>query len=762
MKRIISVLLALALMLPCVGTALGEEALQEKHLTDYDVYETVWGLISCAQYALEDGMDGKQVLTEMYALADAAGFLDKLQVTCGNIAAEGGKTYEALVDYLGLENENQPLEVWDTPAAEVGDWSVYDCPEVSDEFRALIKDSKAQYCFRPAYWPEDDFKKVLGTSYSQFKPTRSKAGFACVVIKKGAENRPDEKWTPDLDDNWDFMMVMNALVDAIVSNMGDDAPVFTGNPHLASSFWVFDVSYPFYNWYGSNGQKEVKGYDLNLSLKVVDAEGKKTLAEVKYTDRLESSISYWDDGKAWPEFPDVYEIKGLQTQADKLSKAIRKERAAAESNQSVTYLNVEKVLASLLTEQADKVTDAWQKAVWESGARDVKLDGDTIVFTLRSYNPRVSELGKYKKADDKDAWFRQMLENMTSYDLELSLPLENGKPTSKGLSALKKAVKAAGEKAKAAFEDNDDIAAAFIEWLFPSPVSGKITDPEELLEPDDQFKDWADSNLGGVTYAAAPSVLSPLFYSQKKQALEWKNGPTALTITVTGEEPGELLYKGMKAAMDTLAFLPVEERDLDRPGYTLLKCMAQEAVAAHKSAKTKLTFPLNLDRLAMGEYPEEYVDYISAIDMEYQQSLLGRQAKQLPDVAAQEMPKNGKMSGGKGNCEVVFKLNKDSSPTYVQFVRDDTEELAATLFIHPGKQVSVKVAKGTYRVIYCSGPYWYGEDVEYKFGDSGSYQMSDPVQVKGQNYTLTITLVTTNDGDLGVRNVDPSVFKKPQ
>ena len=99
-------------------------------------------------------------------------------------------------------------------------------------------------------------------------------------------------------------------------------------------------------------------------------------------------------------------------------------------------------------------------------ARDVKLDGDTIVFTLRSYNPRLSELGKYKKADDKDAWFRQMLENMTSYDLELSLPLENGKPTSKGLSALKKAVKAAGEKAKAAFEDNDDIQNVWHNWDF--------------------------------------------------------------------------------------------------------------------------------------------------------------------------------------------------------------------------------------------------------------------------------------------------------
>ena len=74
MKRMLLVLLALMMALCCVNAGLVEEAAEELHLTDYDAGETVWSLLSSAEYALEEGMPGKQVLEEMYALADEGDF----------------------------------------------------------------------------------------------------------------------------------------------------------------------------------------------------------------------------------------------------------------------------------------------------------------------------------------------------------------------------------------------------------------------------------------------------------------------------------------------------------------------------------------------------------------------------------------------------------------------------------------------------------------------------------------------------------------
>lgn len=752
----ILVFLALTLALTCAG-GFGEEAAKPLHVQDYDVCETPAGLLQCGQLALEDGMPGQQVLEEMYAIADAGNYLEQFEATCENIAAYGNKTYNKLQEVLEGEEGNyasRRLDVFYAPAAEDSDrsWSAYDMVDVSDEMRELLKDSKAQYCFEPYYWPEEDFKTVLGTAYSKFTPAKARPAYACVVIRKGAQCQPETAWNKG--DNDDFLYAMNDIVNGIAVNLYEDSPVFTGNPNLASTFWVFDVSYTFYSWYGN---KEVKGYNLDLSLTIEDASSKKSLAKLKYSEKLGSTIYYWDDGIAKPDFPQIYDITSFDSTVGKIRALMQKQRGEAAATRKITSMNAEKVLNGVLVEQGGKIDDAWQKAIWECGAQDVALDGDTLAFTLRTYNPDPKSLGAYAKAEDKASWLNAALENTKKYDLAASLTLEDGQPTSKSISALKKVIKSAALTAQEAFE-GDDMTAAIIERMFPTPVSGKITNAEQLLTPDDSFIEWLNSRDYRLS-GQEPAVMAALFASQKTIALETKNGPKALVIKVTAAEPAEILSTAAKTVLDKLAYLTELERDEDATEADLKAALVKAALSAKKNAKAKYEFPVDLDQMWYGDYPAEYWQYVESFAFTDTLWQLNRKIQDLPAMAAEEMPKSGIMRGGKSGTEVTLKLSKNSSATYVQIRKDGTDELAATVFIHPGKSVTLHLQKGYYCIYYCSGPYWYGE--EDLFCDLGSYSKSEPTEIKGTNYTHTFTLESSADGDVSIYGSDPSEFIKP-
>ena len=83
----------------------------------------------------------------------------------------------------------------------------------------------------------------------------------------------------------------------------------TGNPQLASAFWVFDISWPFYAYYGTDG--EVKGYSCRLTLSLMNAEDHKTAEKYTYTNVLEDTIYDWHDGIAEADIPEFYELEEL-------------------------------------------------------------------------------------------------------------------------------------------------------------------------------------------------------------------------------------------------------------------------------------------------------------------------------------------------------------------------------------------------------------------------------------------------------------------
>ena len=364
-------------------------------------------------------------------------------------------------------------------------------------------------------------------------------------------------------------------------------------------------------------------------------------------------------------------------------------------------------------------------------------------------------MGAYSKAEDRSAWLDAALLNAKTYDLEASLALEDGQPTAKSLSALKKTIKEAAKTAQEAFEGGD-MADAIIDRMFPSPVSGKITNAEQLLTPDDSFIEWLGQDYRLSNYGSA--AMAAFFASQKSKTLETKNGPKALVLKVTAADPAELLSTASKTVLDELAYLTELERD-DDAEENLQLAVAKAALAAKKNAKTKYEIPVDLDQLLYSEFSAEYWSYVESFTYNDTRWDLNNNIENLPPMAAEDMPKNGIMKGGKSGTEVTLKLSKNSSPTYVQVRKDGSDDLAATVFIHPGKSVTLHLQKGYYRLYYCSGPYWYGE--EDLFGDLGSYHKSEATEIKGTNYTHTITLESSQNGDVNIYGAEPGEFIKP-
>ena len=745
MRRFMLILLVLALVLPAGIRATADENMFEN-------CSNLEKLFSFADDALEEGTPAKEVIAAMSAWAEAEGIPDELTWACENIAASSGKDYEKMLGYA----ESWPVDSWNTPPAsedKANKWTAYTLYDVSDAMKELLKDSGAQFCTPAAAWAETDFKSRLGVEYSKFKPSRARAGYACIVIRKGTQLAPETPWTRD--EEGEFEDALNSTVSRLIAQLDEDAPVLTGNPHLASSFWVFSLNYPFRGWYGYNNQKEVKGYNLNMSLTIVDAATKKTIGEVKKSIRLPNRISSWRNGIAKPDAPDLSEEKGYAAFANKAAAALRKERASAASSRKINAFNAEQVLNGILLEQSKKQNDAWAKAIYESGAQAVSLENGQLAFSLRGYDPKMSELGAYKNAENKAVWLQAVLENAAQYGLRLSAPVQDGQLTSAGLKSLNSAVKSAAAAANKAFSSKD-FTTALQEALFPVPRADKVTKAEQLMEPDTAFFSLATSRYGGPGEHAPAQALSALYYAQKSATVNMKGGPHAIKLNCVGADPASMLKSAGKAALDQLAAQTAEQRDMaDLPG-ALSRQLAERAVSQRAKETNKYTLTIDLDELSGGTYPAEYQEHFAAFTYNETAEELEQNAEQLPEEACQPMPKNGVLRGGKGGTSVIVKVTKKSSPTYFQFQSENSGNTVVTAFVLPGKQVSFKLDKGQYRILYSSGPYWYGE--EKMFGSLGVYQKSDTVTIKDKSYQHTFTLENSDTGDINIYSADPSEF----
>ncbi|MBO7385993.1 MAG: hypothetical protein J6U63_06625, partial [Clostridia bacterium] len=665
-------------------------------LSDFGLCETPGGILAAGDYALEEGMDGRWVLQKMGEEAAAQDMLEVFQYLCENVSARDNEEYQKIEAALAGMEDSHEVDLDNYSAGddyqEFG--SLYETPYVSDAMAELLKDSGAHYCFEPAFWTEKEFKEVFGTSYSSFVPKRPRPGFACVIIKNGAQYFPGREWKDGVDDyDFEFALDRNIFYTNLTLYEDGEAPVFTANPHLASEFWVYNVRYTYYADYGEQGDTRfVKGYDVEMSLTVEKADGKGDIAVLTMSDRLPDRISSWSD---WTAFPDTPIVDRGTSKMNDFVKKIRtnlvKERAAGISGQAITYLNADKVINSILVEQAESVSDPWQKAIYESGAKNVSVDDDVLTFYMRGFDPGLSEMPAY--AEEKDGWLEQALDNMQQYNLELSLPLKSGQLPTKSMDTLKSTVKTAASNAQKALK-GADLSAAIKETMFFPPLPESVTDATKILNPDEGFIDWAYRNSD-----LSPYALAPLFYTEKSQSMSLSGGPHAITLECTGGNAPEMIKAARLGALDAFAYVTADERDALDAEEQFQLALAKNALEARKSSKNKFTITLDLDTFRSYNLPEEYEAFINSYPYEDALDSLTEIIYQLPDIAAEPLPKNGKMKGGSNGTQVIVKISENSNATYVQLRNDDTGEIVATAFIRPGKQVTMYAAKGMYRIL---------------------------------------------------------------
>ncbi len=720
---------------------------------------TMQQLFDTAEEALKKGMPAGQIKQEMAANAESRDALDWLNCAIENISAADSQETEGINALLGAYGDQKRIRLeyeYDHEYNRDLKYRIYDVLTVSDELKAVLHQDSAHSCLEPSFWTESDFSMYFGKPFSKFKPEASRPGYVCIVVRDSSESAPGTAWNDG--DMADFRKALENTLTDFRSILDEDTPALTGNPQLASTFWIFELKYPFHGLYGTEG--EVKGYNCSLSLTVENAKDHKKIAEFEFTEILPNRISSWSNGIAKARVPSLYVLDGYREKFEKFAEqtriAVKKERSATASARKITTLNAKNAVNALLLQQTEKLNDPWQKAIYESGAENISLEGNRLSFTLRGYDPKLKELGAYANAENPTEWLMTALRNASAYELEISLELEDGTVSAKGLKTLKTAVQKAAAAAKKDF-GGKEMTAAIKDYLFPTPIAGKLKDPSELASPTERFTTWYTDHARLLNYAPV-EVASAAFYMQKSQTVSVKDGPHAITLTCTGASLSSFVNENIREVLDAQAYFPAAQRSaVANPDEELKTTILKNAAEAAKKAKDKTVLTLDLDELATGNLPPAYGDYFAAFNWENAVSTLTATLNQLPESAAQPLPKAGLLSGENRGTKVIFKVSGNANPTYIVMRNAYTDTIAVTAMIREKKSVTVHVPQGQYEIAWCSGPYWYG--TQELFSTLGSYQKSEQVQIMDSRYYHTFVLESSQDGDVSIYGASPEDFR---
>lgn len=409
-------------------------------------------------------------------------------------------------------------------------------------------------------------------------------------------------------------------------------------------------------------------------------------------------------------------------------------------------------LDSLLKEHAALAKSAWQKAIYEAGVRDLRIDAATVTFFLRSFDPQLKSLGVY--TDSRVDYLARMMRNAGAYNLSAQLTLDNGTFTKKSLTALKSAVtKAAGASAKA-FADKR-VQNAIADWLFPAPAPS-VKKAEDMLLTSEAFRQMA-KKLAFDARSDTYREFAPLFYGQTKQTLDTKSGPHALLLKCVSVSPEALLESARQktlAAFSLQAYANAAGREKIENAFLLE--LAANTLTMRKKAAEKFTLTLDVDHMAQELAEKDYTDYLRRYRYEQTLDALAEQVALLPDYPALDFPASGRLSGSTKGTKIILKAPDDGLGRYLQLRDYNTDALRATAFIRPGKSCTVYTPQGDYYILIASGEIWYGEEV--LFGDSGGYSRTALFEVASSRYYHTVTLKAVSDGNMSIYQEGSDAF----
>lgn len=414
---------------------------------------------------------------------------------------------------------------------------------------------------------------------------------------------------------------------------------------------------------------------------------------------------------------------------------------------------------ALLEELSEASKEPWEKAIYDEGARQVGQSGDEVTFLLRSFDPKIKSLPEY--GEDKAGWLDGFFENVQQYDIEASLTLKDGEPDPASMKALKSQVSKAAAAAKSAF-DQKITRVALSELLLPAPVEGEV---KGLADMEPLSGSYLDLIHGNDTFDGLDAQrMAPLFLAQASQVLNVKEGPHSLVLSCKGAAPEQLVEDTRRGVMSKLSKIYQANQMSDNEIEEEFNAqMIDNALAARKSAGGKKAeanqFVLDIDRVAGGDYGDEYVQYMQAFQVDGVLDALYYDVHDLPDAPAQDFPKSGRLSGSKSGTKVIVKAPKDDElGRYLQMCNAETDEVAVEFFIRPKGSATVYVPKGHYYFLIAAGETWYG--VEGLFGENARYSSTADTEILSKKYYHTIELNPTAEGNIPIYGASMSDFKK--
>lgn len=746
--KILVLSLSLVLLFSCAATKNAVHAESPDLLETFMECDTIPQLFDTAETALREGTDPAQVRDALYSAANSKDMYPYFMYAVENYISMGGKGYNKLMNLLSPEESTDRSLNCDKSSSrsrvsKIG-FDAYSTSQASSKFKSMIGDSGAGYCVSSYFLAEEDFKTLYNKSFSKFVPSRPRAGYVCVVLTNNTQSSPNTLWTKESSSS--LRSTVRGIVEEFFSKASDagSPPVITGNPHLASDFLTIELTYPFYSTYHANiGTSTIRGYNCKLAVRLKDAKTHETLATYSQTNQLGSTVTV----SSWASYakagvPNYQNSSSFTSLAKTAAKAFKTQDREVAASRPLTKSNAKAVLDGILQEQA-KSASAWEKAIYESGAENITLNGSkSVTFSLRNFNPNLKKLGAYADAKDPDAWLESALQRIAKHNLTVTLKLSNGVPTKKSLNELKATVQKAAKNARSAYS-SADMTAALKDRYFPSPVKKKVSASSQLFKQTGRFTRFYKKYLSNHEFMTI-DLFSAICYAQRCLTVNTKQGPHKLSLTFTGiAKPEKYVKSAADQVVKAMVYKPLKSRGADEdPETILVKRIAKNAVSSHNNAKDKFSLTLDIDKLGSKNLPSSLRSYLNKFELRDAARSMKYKISQLPDIAAIEMPGTKILSGGKGSGgKVTISVSSNGSPTYIQFRKKGSKEKVATMFIHPGKSITFRLPKGDYYFVYCTGTYWYGE--KNRFMEPNNVYKSGSFDMK-YNYIRTFKLSVSN------------------
>lgn len=342
-----------------------------------------------------------------------------------------------------------------------------------------------------------------------------------------------------------------------------------------------------------------------------------------------------------------------------------------------TFVLDETYLNNYIIDMANEVKDPWAKAVYEAGTTDILFMDNKVSFKLRDFNPKIKSLPNYK--NDIQAWSKIFFDNISNFNLECELNIENNQFTKKSLDKLKNKVNNAVKKTKADFQKRQ-VMDAIISLYLPE----FYTNTDNVLKSKLRDIPFTLEDFSMHNYIDNPKYLAPFFYGQRSKKLNIKGGPHSLVISYKGINPETLVEEAYAASYNKYSKttksnkLPnsVIEEDF-------LSNLLNQSIKLRKNPTEESSFTFDLDIIKDGKLGDDYNAFLSKYNVSNRFNTLLSEIRSLPDYVILDYPKTGRISGSDHGTVLVILPYKSKYASYYQLI-DKSGYVVVDCFIRPG------------------------------------------------------------------------------